>query len=385
MNFALIGYDASADEFVQAALARSHRLVAVVDVPSELPLPPFPQAIRLLSLEELPGIGGIDCILLSGRLDGRAERLRYVLRLDPVDLVLATPVALRPDVCYEASLLKKETGIHLYPLLAEAAHPAWQRIEARLGGAGSIRLLEWTQPAVPLSMAGRVDAPAQFVHGWYWLRRLGGEIVEVAMVGSAGDAPGAGTIASVRFQSGLLATVRWQRDPGEGCHLRVATGQVRIECEFPGGMGGPARLRWEGMAGGEETIEPAGLGSAWLEHRDRCRQAGEEQIWVAATRQLELADAAARSLRTGRAVSLAYEGFSEEAGFKSVMTLAGCGLIWLTLLVVILAAVGVPYVGHLILPVLGVFLGMQLLGLVFRTKSEPRAARSSSPPQSSNQ
>jgi hypothetical protein len=75
-------------------------------------------------------------------------------------------------------------------------------------------------------------------------------------------------------------------------------------------------------------------------------------------RCLELDDAARRSVQRRRASTMEYQEASEEVGFKGTMTLVGCGLIWLMIVIVILA-IWFPKAGWAIMPLLVVFLGLQ--------------------------
>jgi hypothetical protein len=77
-------------------------------------------------------------------------------------------------------------------------------------------------------------------------------------------------------------------------------------------------------------------------------------------RCLELDDAARRSVERRRTSVLEYQEASEEVGFKGTMTLVGCALVWIILLLAILSA-WVPWLGWGIGPVLGVFLILQML------------------------
>ena len=73
--------------------------------------------------------------------------------------------------------------------------------------------------------------------------------------------------------------------------------------------------------------------------------------------------------RSGRTSLLEYPEASEEVGFKGTMTLVGCGIMWLVLLLLILA-IWLPKVGWLILPLLAVFLGLQFLRYVVPEKEK---------------
>ena len=82
--------------------------------------------------------------------------------------------------------------------------------------------------------------------------------------------------------------------------------------------------------------------------------------WQDAVRYLELDDAARRSVEKRRASALEYAEATEEASFKGTMTLLGCGLLWGSLLLLIVSR-WVPWAGWLIAPLFGIFLLMQVL------------------------
>ena len=91
--------------------------------------------------------------------------------------------------------------------------------------------------------------------------------------------------------------------------------------------------------------------------------------WQDEVRCLELDDAARRSVEKRRASTLEYQEASEEAGFKGTMTLVGCGMLWVSLLLLILSR-WVPWLGWLIAPVFGFFLLLQLLRWVVPPTTE---------------
>ena len=93
--------------------------------------------------------------------------------------------------------------------------------------------------------------------------------------------------------------------------------------------------------------------------------------WQDAVRSLELDDAARRSVERRRVNLMEYQQASEEVGFKGTMTLVGCGLLWVVLLLLI-ASRWAPWVGWLILPLLLVFIGMQMLRYAIPKKMNHR-------------
>ncbi len=90
--------------------------------------------------------------------------------------------------------------------------------------------------------------------------------------------------------------------------------------------------------------------------------------WQDEIRCLELDEAARRSLFRRRTTILEYQEANEEVGFKGTMTLVGCGLLWIILVVLILSA-WLPSLVFVIPPLLVIFLGLQFLQ--FLTKKTP--------------
>lgn len=95
--------------------------------------------------------------------------------------------------------------------------------------------------------------------------------------------------------------------------------------------------------------------------------------WQDEQRALELDDAARRGIARRRSSTLEYQEATEEASFKGTMTLVGCGLLWLTVMLVILSPLQ-PKMLWLIAPVFGVFLALQ----IFRWVIPARARQTSS-------
>lgn len=367
MQFVVIGWDDLAEDFVLAALNAGWRCLAVTDIAAREPLAEIPGAARFDSLEAAASTQGADLLVVAGEIGGRADLVRSLLRLLPVDLVVSVPLADSADLYYELALVRNESRLRLLPLMPELGHPALERIRSLVSdpSAGPIRWIEWILP-----LDASREGALRFADGWSWLRAFEGEIVSLSATGSAEiSSDAAEIVASLRFENegaGRLGTIRWIADPEVEPLFRVETAKLRLECRLSEGFAGPATLRIAGTSGERsETIAPPPFGERMIGLWEKLspEDAGP---WTQATRQVELADAVERSLERERAVSLHYDEFTEAASFKSIMTTTGCGLLWFMLLVVILAAVGVPFVIYLVLPLLLAFLGMQLFGLALR-------------------
>jgi hypothetical protein len=93
---------------------------------------------------------------------------------------------------------------------------------------------------------------------------------------------------------------------------------------------------------------------------------------------------ARRSVQRRRASTLEYQEVTEEAGFKGTMTLIGCGLLWGSVVVLLLSA-WLPWLLWFIVPGFALFLVLQLLRWVMPpsgTKSDSREPRAQTDPKS---
>jgi hypothetical protein len=228
--------------------------------------------------------------------------------------------------------------------------------------------------------------------GWDVLRALSGEIAEVSAFAAQEEAsPAEPLLLAGRFEAGGLFQATLLPGPGERrWWLAVVGDRGQSELVFPQGWPGPARLTWrEGGTSREETWEAWNPGPALVRAFEQAvadaeqmplpgetpaaKPAGGRPSWQDAVRLLELDDAARRSVARRRASLLEYPEVTEEVGFKGTMTLVGCGLLWGIILVVILSR-WYPWLGWGILPLLGLFLVMQLLRwLLPRTGKDARA------------
>jgi hypothetical protein len=237
---------------------------------------------------------------------------------------------------------------------------------------------------------------------WTVLREVGGEIEEIFAFAVKEevdvDQP---LLIGGRFENGLLFEVVLlpnSQAASWSLELNGATGQARLE--FSQGWMGPAHALW--VTGGDTRKEAWDEWSPWAALAEafnrtlaagappapstdgtnqpvdvRCgsqRHPWSGPTWQDAIRSVELDDAARRSLERRRASTLEFPEATEEAGFKGTMTLVGCGLLWAMLVLLILSR-WQPVLGWIILPLLIVFLALQLLRWVVpRPKNQPPSA-----------
>jgi predicted dehydrogenase len=395
MRFALLGDHPDGLDLARALVESGRHQLAVYTGPAEGAefLRRRGLAVALVGdLEEVLADPGVELVVVAGRPGTRPAQLRRALQSER-HVLCVHPADQSPDVAYEAAMIQNDTGHVLLPLLPEVLHPGVARLvdlarpqqPQASGPLGALRLVELERWA-PEEVMLEPEAPGQkpSVPGWDVLRAVGGEIAEVSAL-TAGEeiGPGDSLMVAGRFtHGGLLEAVLLSNQYEPRWRLAVTGAYGQAELVFPLGWPGPARLTWR-----EETGEPReetwDTWNPWPTLVEAFESAVRYQtvasrhgpaaaddpalrlppsplVWQTAVRCLELDDAARRSVERRRTSVLEYQEASEEVGFKGTMTLVGCGLLWLILLLVIVAA-WIPQVGWVIVPVLVGFLGLQLL------------------------
>jgi predicted dehydrogenase len=382
MRFALLGTHPDGIDMACALVESGrHELVAYTSA-EPMPEPILrrwgPQANRLHDLEDLLADPAVEAVIVAGTPANRTVQLRRALQSERHVLCIYPPDAV-PDGAYEAAMLQKDTGRVLLPLLPEALHPGVLRLAelVRAGGRPLVesRLIEverWETGPVLLDTGGHRPA----FPGWDVLRALGGEIAEVSALAPheelSTEAP---VLVSGRFERGLLfqaALVPYQNEPR--WRIVAVGSHGRAELLFPVGQRGPAFLGWRDASGElhEETWNAWDPWPTLVTLFEEAVTASPRQLtWQDAVRCLELDDAARRSVTKRRASTMEYQEASEEVGFKGTMTLVGCGLIWLTILIIILA-IWFPKAGWAVVPLLVVFLGLQAFRWIVPRSRTPK-------------
>lgn len=324
-------------------------------------------------VEEVLADPAIEAVIVAGPRADRPAQLRRTLQSERHALCVH-PADERPDIGYEAALLQTDARVVLLPLLPEARHPAVARVAELIGrqastlkgsadsSLGVLRLVEverWS--AVPTD----TSVPLASLPGWDVLRRAGGEIAEVSAVTCADELTSAEPVLLAgRFaQGGLFRALFLPGRSGSRVRLAILGSHGDAELLMPEGWSGPARLQWTDSSGRrhDESYLPWVPWPALVEQFEAASAAtSAPATWQDELRALELDDAVRRSLRYRRVSTLEYPEASEEVGFKGTMTLVGCALLWLILLLAILSR-WVPWLGWLVVPALVIFLGMQVL------------------------
>jgi predicted dehydrogenase len=403
MRFALLGSHPDGPELA-AALVESgrHAVLAYTDALSSEWTCRLGAARRVADLEEVLADPQVEAVIVAGSPAVRPAQLRRALQAER-HVLCVHPPDVKPDIAYEAVLIQQDTGYVLLPIMPAALHPAVKRLAefvrspAEVEAIGTFRVLD-------LELAGQGELLEGTHEGsrgatfpsWNVLRRLGGEIAEVA--GFAEDEevmPGVPVLLSGRFEQGGLFQVRLlPYQQSEHVALRAIGSRGTAELVFPQGWYGPAFLSWRGK--GELREEAWEAWDPWpplIEQFEAAlqlpRPTRSEAItttpqpmaqpartegrvsWQDCVRALELDDAARRSIERRRASTMEYPEASEEVGFKGTMVLTGCAMLWSSILLLILSH-WFPSLRWLIVPLLILFLGLQLLRYVIPPRPDNR-------------
>jgi predicted dehydrogenase len=364
-------------------------------------------------VEEVLADPTVEVVIVAGPPGQRPEQLRRALQSER-HVLCVQPVDATPDAAYEAAMIQGDTRRVLLPLLPEGMHPGVRALAELAGspnrGLGPLRLVameRWSPEQVLMEFGGKKARAS--LPGWDVLRTVGGEIAEVfAFAAEEKVDPDGPLLMSGRFERGGLFQAAYLSGQAEArWRLSVIGNFGQADLVFPQGWPGPARLTWTDEAGARqeecwetwnpwpmmvEVFEKTVAGEDKRQGDQVTRRPGDQEmegseargqgglagkagvragvVWQDAVRGLELDDAARRSVEKRRASTLEYQEASEEAGFKGTMTLVGCGLIWGSLVLLVLSR-WVPWAGWLIAPLFLVFLAMQVFRWVAQRPREP--------------
>jgi predicted dehydrogenase len=409
MRFALLGNHPDGVDFARALVESGrHELVAYSGPAAALEtLRTQGVTVRPIGdIEEILADPAVEAVIVAGRVGIRAEQLRRALQSER-HVLCAHPADQTPDIAYEAAMIQADIRQVLLPLLPQTLHPGVVRLRelAREQSLGRLSLIEM-ELASPRAALIETD-PARHrpaLPGWDVLRALGGEIAEVSAFAASEELTAEEPLLLTgKFVDGLLFRASYLPDSATPAwRIRVAGEDGKAELVFARGWPGPALLcghdaadrpfeeSWDAwdpwpalvvvfeLAAGIRTpsvlapYTPAteSQSEAITRHRPETYQPSATLpplTWQDEVRCLELDAAARRSVHYRRVSVMEYQEATEEAGFKGTMTLIGCGLLWLSL-VLLIVSIWAPRVGWVIGPVLVLFLLLQLFRWIIPAK-----------------
>jgi predicted dehydrogenase len=332
-------------------------------------------------VEEILADPVIDAIIVAADLNQRPNQLRRALQSER-HVLCVYPPGDSPDIAYEAAMIQSDTRRVLLPLLFGSLHPAVQRlrelIQTNQSAPATVRLIEWEQHSN--------DSAAGYFPGWEVLQALGGPIAEVSafaehMVRGAQEP----LLVCGRYErGGLFQAVLLPYAMEATSRLRTTAPPLRAELDLS--CSNTAHLAWTDSTGTHnEEWNSANPYQEMVRVFENAIQAYEKQAsgnneesrsaklvsWQEAIRAAELDDASRRSVERRRVSALEYPEATEEASFKGTMTLIGCGMLWIMLILLVLSR-WFPVLLFVIVIMLTVFLCLQVLRAIVR-KSENRS------------
>jgi predicted dehydrogenase len=385
MRFALLGNHPDGVGMALALIESGrHEWVAYSGLPLILQNPAFQKVRTIGDMEEILADPQIEAVIVAGDVASRPVQLRRALQSER-HVLCAYPPDETPDITYEAAMIQADTRHVLLPILIGALHPAVRRLKELLGTLpGRLKLIEWERKwcgGGEQEKNGRTFV-AHFP-GWEILQALGGSIAEVSAFAESEEwRENEPLLISGRFEKGGLFQAHLvPQCPGAPWRLQLAADAIQAELKFPSGIFGPANLTWTDQERIDHREEwPAQdlyremvqvFEETVLQYERALNDSGTESAgaqlvtWQDAIRAAELDDAARRSVEKRRAMTLEYPEASEEVGFKGTMTLIGCGLLWVMLVLLILAR-WYPFLLVVIVILLVLFLSLQLLRAIVR-------------------
>jgi predicted dehydrogenase len=349
-----------------------------------------PAARPVGDLEEVLADPAVEAVIVAGILANRPAQLRRSLQSER-HVVCVYPPDRTPDVAYEAAMIQTDTRHVLFPILPDGLHPALLRlaelVRDKVGPIGEFKLLQVEHAASGSFVLEPSDSDEMWLlPDWSRLRVVGGEIAVVSALAAKEDlTPREPLLVSGVFESGAAFQATYLADSSKSkWSARVGGTHGRAELLFPHGLQGPSFLTWRDERGElHEDYFPAwdpwpALAAAFESLIQGNRSAAPNEgitpsprpqsaysllstlrpTWQDVIRALELDTAVRRSVAKRRADILEYPDATEETGFKGTMTLVGCGLIWVILLLLVLSA-WKPWLGWFIVPVLAIFILLQ--------------------------
>jgi myo-inositol 2-dehydrogenase/D-chiro-inositol 1-dehydrogenase len=374
MNFLILGDGAEEQGWAQALVKHpEHRLWAACPG-----LKAFPDLPGGRDLDDALATAGIEAIIVGGEPEFRAEGLRRAAAAG-LPVICLHPPGPNADPYYQIALSHQETGALVIPDLPARLHPGFRVIAGAVerNDVGAYRELRYE---VPIAMRGADLAVECFPKVVDAVRGILGEIEATTATGDPpGDRPTERLVVQLRGPRGRRAEVRLVA--GEYGSARLAfTGELgSMTLEHDPSFLGASRMSY-GSSGAPERIEEI---AAWDPHgailhvlEEARRGERSHPDLRDGTRAMEVAEATVRSLARGRTIDLFYEEMSEEGNFKSLMTGVGCAMLLAGLAIYCLALLGRAlgfgwsiYFARAIVPVLFLFLILQLFRYAIRKKT----------------
>lgn len=405
MRFALCGDDPLALALARAVVSlRGHELTHLVGRPQSQPgMPPFGPGVHYCrSWEELLSAADVDAVIVTGKTEDMQPAVRQLVQAGKA--VLLPPELTQPAAFfYELALVEAESPGRIFPLLGLRGHPLVLKLQTLLSqnALGTLRHVQldrqsMTSHGTTARLLSETDLSQAFLGDVDLLRNLCG-VYDQVTASRSGDAGNGYSLASVTLAGTHAPQAVWTAAATSGNDVwrltvvgDAATAVLEGDPDRPPFrltlcVGGEPAFREESPSDPgpwllDKFAASAGaVASTDIQATPARGDAKSISLWGELARAVELIEAVERSVRRRRTIDVYFETPSERGLFKTQMTAAGCSLLVLTLVAVVVylgtaAAIELPpllkqiLVGLIFLP-LGLFLALQLLVFVARPAS----------------
>jgi predicted dehydrogenase len=381
MKFAILGVDPSI-----LALAKyleghaEHQVVAVYEADAAALPPPLAGRAAVRGWESLLHEPVAEAVLVAtGPPEVRGEQL-VMLAKAAVPLLVVWPTC---DVvaAYELEMIRRDTGAPMMAFIPGRLHPVIERLAALAADETSpLGRLEQAVIERAASDRSREEILRQFTRDVALLRAVAGDVNKIGAMGPAEtDATWSNLNVQMSGEHGVV--LRWSmQPPAEGSPGRLVLYGSKAKATLQ--MPAPEQP-WTLTT--FDAVPAAVTFNDWNEAAAVIKTfvgavRGEPAVpsWQEACRDVEIAATVERSLARGKTIELYDDEVSEEATFKGMMAVGGCGMLLLALFGVFTAAaiegLKLPFRESLLwrlwpvylLGPIVAFLLLQFLRLVFR-------------------
>lgn len=340
MNLGLLGeHDAIAPWLPLLTSGKRHQIrwaAGVSGLDSLLPT----SVERLTRPEAFLEIHRLDAVLLCGSTERNLQVARQ-LAAQNIPLVILPAAAQGSAFLYELSLIRDDRQVPLIPLFPLRRHPLLNRMreildENQLGELLQLTLERRLNPTAGPRMK-IADANQQLLWDVDLFWQLSGKYSRVTALRS-GEQDAAVAAQSVTLSADRLPEAVWTIAPGEDESWKLTVRGDRQQAVL---TGGPQNQVLQLQLGDTaESVTDADVGEACLEELDSIEAAFHDprlqEDWPEFVHAMELIEATGQSIRRRRTVDLYFDLTSERSQFKTQMSALGCGVLILTLALVIL-------------------------------------------------
>ena len=338
MNFALLGSDSTFIPLLRTLSEDSeHQLVRAIDA-SDLhhELIQIAPGVQLDDKwDDLVSTDKIDAVIVASN-DEATLSIAKQAAASGKRLLLLPRMHREIAIYYELALIHDDTQVLLFPFFPDRFDAGMSKAKQLLESGSVGNVLRFQLDRELESNSGQQLDAEQIDDGLMLdvdaIRLLGGEYNQVTAIrsGQSDDGISMQSVALAGDQS-AEATIQHRVSSGRASRTLSVIGDLAtLEIHFESSITNVTLIQGEQTT--EQSVEQIDQ-PAELLHRFTKAVAGEKVMpnWTDAIRAYEVVEATTRSLRRRRTIDLHFESTSERSLFKTQMTAIGCGLLLLTL------------------------------------------------------